>query len=89
MWTRALDKARCVQLKASGKSLLSRKESSSDSGESAVVHHTQLLSFSDETGMGDNDPAVVRTVETLSVAGSDGPASAQEKEARSGGGVLS
>jgi hypothetical protein len=48
-----------------------------------------LLSFSDETGMGDNDPAVVRTVETLSVAGSDGPASAQEKEARSGGGVLS
>jgi hypothetical protein len=97
MRTRVLDKARRARLKArrkkssNGKSLLSRKESSSDSGESAVVHRTQmsLLSFSDEPGKGDNDPAVVRTVETLSVAGSDGPASAQEKEARSGGGILS
>jgi len=61
------------------------------SGESAVVHHAQtsLLSFSDESGMGDNDPAVARTVKTLSVAGSDMPASRQEKEARSVGEIPS
>jgi hypothetical protein len=40
-------------------------------------------------GMGDNDPAVARTVKTLSVAGSDMPASRQEKEARSVGGIPS
>jgi hypothetical protein len=38
--------------------------------------------------MSDDDPAVVRTVETLSVVGSDVSASAQEKEARSIGGIL-
>ena len=56
-------------------------------GEFAAVHHAQtsLLSFSDESGMGDNDPAVARTVKTLSVAGSDAPAVGQEKEARSVG----
>jgi hypothetical protein len=43
----------------------------SGSGESAAVHCC------------DNDPAVVRTVETLSVAGGDDPAQRQEKEARS------
>jgi hypothetical protein len=50
---------------------------------------TSLPSFSDESGMGDNDPAVARTVKTLSVAGSDMPASRQEKEARSVGGIPS
>jgi hypothetical protein len=61
------------------------------SGESAAVHHAQmsLLGFSDESGMGDNDPAVARTVKTFSVAGSDMPASRQEKEARSVGGIPS
>jgi len=32
--------------------------------------------------MSDNDPAVARTVENLSVAGSDAPALVQEEEAR-------
>ncbi|MFW9886258.1 MAG: zinc ribbon domain-containing protein, partial [Candidatus Thorarchaeota archaeon] len=96
LWTRALEKARRARPKArrkssKGKSLLSKKGSSSGSGESAAVHHAQtsLLDFSDEGGKGDDDPAVVRTVETLSVAGSDVPASGQEKEVRSGGGIPS
>ncbi len=98
MWTRALDKARRAPLKArkkkpssKGKSLLSNKEQTSGSGESAAVHfvHSDLVSFSDGTGESDNDPAVVRTVETLSVAGSDAPVLKQEKEARSSGGILS
>ena len=97
MWTRASDKAQRAPLKArkkmssQGKSLLSKKEPSSWSGESAAVHFVQLdlTSFSDETGGCDNDPAVVRTVERLSVAGSDGPVLKQEKEARSSGGIPS
>ncbi|MHA1634382.1 MAG: hypothetical protein ACTSW8_10025 [Candidatus Thorarchaeota archaeon] len=74
-----------------GKSLLSKKESTSGSGESATVHFVQsdLTSFSDESGKSDDDPAVVRTVETLTVAGSDVPVSRQEKEARSSGGIPS
>jgi hypothetical protein len=39
--------------------------------------------------MSDDDPAVVSTVETLSVVGSDEPTSIQEKEARSSGGIPS
>ncbi len=100
MWTRVLDKARRVRLKARkknskkssrGKSLLSNKEPTSGSGESAAVHFVQsdLACFGDETGESDNDPAVVRTVETLSVVGSDVSASVQEKEARSSGGIPS
>ena len=98
MWTRALDKARRALPKArkkksssKGKSLLSKKEPTSGSGESAAVHFVQsdLVSFSDGTGEGDNDPAVVKTVETFSVAGSDVPALKQEKEARSSGGIPS
>ncbi len=100
MWTRALVKARCVRLKAHtknskkssrGKSILSKKEPTSGSGESAAVHFVQLdlACFGDETGESDNDPAVVRTVETLSVVGSDVPASVQEEEARSSGGIPS
>jgi len=71
--------------------LLSKKEQTSGSGESAAVHFVQLdlACFSDESGKSDNDPAVVRTVETLSVAGSDAPAVQQEKEARSSGGIPS
>ena len=74
-----------------GKSLLSEKGPSSGSGESAAVHHAQssFSDFGDKIKMGDNDPAVGRTVETLSVAGSDASAQRQEKEARSGGGILS
>jgi hypothetical protein len=96
LWTRALEKARRARPKArrkssKGKSLLSKKRSSSNLGESAAVHHTQtsLLSFSDEDGKGDDDPAVVRTVENLSVVGRDEPASVQKKEVRSEGGIPS
>jgi hypothetical protein len=46
-------------------------------------------SFSDESSGSDYDPAVVKTVETLSVIGSDEPMSKQEKEVRSSGGILS
>ncbi|MGY5859864.1 MAG: hypothetical protein RTU63_10885 [Candidatus Thorarchaeota archaeon] len=95
-WASAV--ARSTQLKAlkkkpssKGKSLLSKKKLSSGCGESAAVHYVQsnLSSFGDNTRMSDNDPAVVRTVETLSVAGSDVPDLQQEKEARSSGGIPS
>ncbi len=48
-----------------------------------------LLSLSVAAGKSDEDPAVIRTVETFSVAGSDAPALEQEKEARSVGGISS
>ena len=84
-------KARKKNSSSKGKSLLSKKEPSSGSGESAAVHLTQssLLSFGDKVMMGDNDPAVVSTVERLSVVGSDVPVLKQEKEARSSGGIPS
>jgi hypothetical protein len=74
-----------------GKSLLSRKEPASGSGESAAVHFVQsdLTSFSDEVSGSDDDPAVVRTVEKLAVAGSDALAPTQKKETRSSGGIPS
>jgi transposase len=70
---------------------LSCKGHASDLGESAAVHfaHTSILSFGDGARKSDNDPAVVRTVETLSVVGSDDPKVKQEKEARSSGGIPS
>ncbi len=93
-WESAI--ARSLQPKARekpsrGKSLLSTKRPSSGLGESAAVHFAQssLTSFSDGAGASDDDPAVVRTVETLSVAGSDDSASVQEKEVRSVGGIPS
>ena len=97
LWTRTLERAQRARPKAQrktpsrGKSLLSRKESSSSPGESAAVHFAQssLTSFSDGASVSDDDPAVGRTVETLSVAGSDAPAPRQEKEARSVGGIPS
>ena len=84
-------KARRKKPSSKGKSLLSEKESTSDSGESAAVHFVQsdLASFSDGTIKSDNDPAVASTVETLSVAGGDVPASVQEKETRTSGGIPS
>ncbi len=97
-WASAVNAVRSTRLKAQkkipssqGKSLLSTKEPSSDSGESAAVHfvHSDLLSFGDKSKMSDNDPAVVKTVETLSVAGSDALALKQEKEVRSSGGIPS
>ncbi len=84
-------KARKKKPSSKGKSLLSKKEPTSSSGESAAFHFVQsdLLSFGDKTNESDNDPAVVRTMETLSVAGSDAPVLKQEKEARSSGGIPS
>ncbi len=74
-----------------GKSLLSKKGPSSGPRESAAVHYAQtsLTSFSDGAGGSDDDPAVERTVEKLSVAGNDESASGQGKEARSVGGIPS
>ena len=103
MWTRSVVRGttnRRARLKAhrksskkssKGKFLLSKKEQTSGSGESAAVHfvHTDLVSFSDGTGERDNDPVVVKTVETLSVVGIDAPVIKQEKEARSSGGIPS
>ena len=73
------------------KSLLPMTSHVSDSGESAAVHHAQssLLDFSDEVRMGDNDPAVERDAEALTVAGDDTHRIRQEKEARTVGGIPS
>ncbi len=97
-WASTVDAARSARPKArkkipssKGKSLLSKKEHTSGSGESAAVHFVQsdLDSFSDGTIKSDNDTAVVSTVETLTVTGSDVPVLKQEKEARSSGGIPS
>ena len=96
-WDISVQTEECSRLKArkkmpsQGKSLLSKKEQSSGSGESAAVHFVQsdLTSFSDGIGKSDNDPAVVNTVETLSVTGNDALVLKQEKEARSSGGIPS
>jgi len=96
-WASAVDAARSARLKArkkqpsQGKSLLSTNELASGSGESAAVHYIQsdLACFSDEASRSDEDPAVVRTMETLAVVGSDVPTSSQEKEAGSSGGIPS
>jgi len=74
-----------------GKSLLSSKDQTSGLGESAAVHfvQTDLFGFGDDSKMSDNDPAVEKTVKTLSVVGSDVPTLKQEKEARSSGGISS
>jgi hypothetical protein len=57
------------------------------------VHSDNQLSISfdlgDEAEKGDDDPAVVRTVESLSAVGNDTPMSRQENEARSDGGTMS
>jgi IS605 OrfB family transposase len=73
------------------KSSLSSKGQVSDLGESAAIHHVQseLLSFGDEAEMGDEDLAVVKDAETLTVAGSDTTRVRQEKEARTVGGIPS
>ena len=74
-----------------GKSLLSERESSSGSEESAAVHFVQmdLSDFGDKIKLSDNDPAVVRTVETLAVVESDVSTQTQEKEARASRGIPS
>jgi transposase len=84
-------KAQQKKPSSKGKSLLSSKGQVSDLGESAAVHHAQssLLDFTDEVQKGDNDPAVEKDAETLTVAGEDTTRVQQEKEARTIGGIPS
>jgi hypothetical protein len=96
-WATSVQAGKFSRLKARkkipshGKSLLSKKEPTSGSRESAAIHfvQTDLLGFGDDSKMSDDDLAVVKTMETLSVVGSDEPISTQEKEARSSGGIQS
>jgi transposase len=96
-WNDAIQRAKSSRPKAQGKkssrgkSLLPSEGQASGPWESAAVHFVQsdLVSFSDETGGSDDDHAVVNTVETLSVAGSDASGKQQEKEVRSIGGSAS
>jgi len=72
-------------------SLLQKRSYVSDSRESAADHFVQsdLLNFGDESEKSENDPAVERTVEKLSVCGNDTPPEIQEKETRPLGGTVS
>ncbi len=94
-WNRVVNHAKIREPKAQGKSsrgksFLSNRDSivTSSSGETAAVCLIQtdlLTNGGDIIELGDNDPAV----EKLSVAGGDVPASAQEKETGSVGGIPS
>jgi transposase len=72
-------------------SLLSSKGQVSDLGESAAFHsaQTSLLDFGDGIKESDQDYAVGKDAETLSVTGSDTTRVRQEKEARTVGGMPS
>jgi hypothetical protein len=73
------------------RSLLSSKGRVSGLGESAAFHsaQTSLLDFGDGFKESDQDCAVVKDAETLSVAGSDTTRAQQEKKARTVGGIPS
>lgn len=73
------------------KSSLSLNDRASGRGESAVIRYAQssLLDSGNVVQESDDDHAAARTVEKLSVAGSDAPANTQEKEARTNGGIVS
>ncbi len=94
-WTCAANRAvgsgpKAQGRKSRGKSLLPSKNES-HSGESAAVHTVQmdLLSIGDNTELSDDDQAVGRTVEILSVVEGDISTSVQKEEARSEGGIPS
>ena len=74
-----------------GKSSLSEKDLTSGSGESAAVHSVRmdLTLFGDKSSESDDDPAVARTVETLTVVEGDASTERQEKETRTVGGIPS
>jgi transposase len=84
-------KARGKTSSSRRRSLLSTKGGLSAPGESAAVHHAQtsLAAFGDGASEGDHEPAVVRTVESLTVAESDASAPTQEEETRTAGGIPS
>ncbi len=71
-------------------SSLSSKDGASHLGESAAFHtvQTDLLSLGDETGLCDDDHAVVSTVEDLSGTTNNASGFRQEKEVRSDGGIV-
>ncbi len=71
--------------------LLSTKGTTSAPGESAAVHRAQtnLIDFGDEASKGDHEPAVGRTVESLTVAECDASGHTQEEETRTVGGIPS
>ena len=71
------------------KHTLSFKDHVSDFGESAAFHsaQTSLLDFGDVVKERNQDHAVVKDAETLSVTGNDTPRKRQEKEARTVGGI--
>ena len=98
-WTDSVQRmGKSPRLKTRGKtrssqrrSLLSFKGQVSDLGESAAFHsaQTSLLDFGDDVKESDEDHAVVKDAEKLSVAGSDITRTRQEKEARTVGGMPS
>ena len=73
------------------RSLLPSKGHVSDLGESVVVRFIQsgLFCFGDKAEKSDNDPAMVKAVEMLSVAGTDTTRVQQEEETRTVRGILS
>jgi IS605 OrfB family transposase len=73
------------------KSSLFQNDSVSSQKESAAVHQVQLglLSFGDEAELGDQDHAVGKDAEMLTVTGTDTTRVRQEKEARTVGGIPS
>jgi len=96
-WANAVSRSQRSLPKTRGKvssqrmSLLSMKSGVSHSGESAAIRFAQssLSGFGDEVRESDNDPAVVRTVENLSIAGPDTPTLRQKEETKSAGGIPS
>jgi hypothetical protein len=97
-WASSVQRAgKHARLKARGKICSSQRKSSllsngqvSDLKESAAVYHLRedFPSFGDKSGTGEKDPAVVRNVEILFVAGIDTSRFQQEKEARTARGIL-
>lgn len=73
------------------KSSLSKRDKALDHRESAVIRSTQtsILDFGDDVKNSDNDLAVVRAVEDLSVAESNASALLQEKETKTKGEIVS
>jgi IS605 OrfB family transposase len=98
-WADAVQRAgKRSRLKIRGKTrssrrgfLLSSKGQVSDLGESAAFHsaQTSLLDFGDGVKKSDQDYAVVKDAEKLSVAGNDTTRVRQEKEARTVRGISS
>ncbi len=67
------------------------KGAASAPGESAAVHPAQssLAAFGDGANKGDDEPSVVRAVESLTVAEREVSGPAQEEEVRTVGGIPS